>query len=621
MVDIAEVDYMKIKGASEHNLKEVDIDIPKNKMIVITGLSGSGKSSLAFDTIYADGQRRYLESLSSYARQFIGQLKKPKIVSIEGISPSISISQKSTSHNPRSTVGTVTEIYDYLRLLYARVGIPHCPECRQEVSRQSVDQIVESIMSLQEGTKIMLLAPLVRGRKGHHGNVLKEAREKGYIRAKVNGKQHELAEEIVLNKNKKHDIDVIVDRLVINPDIGSRLNDSIEDVLSLSGGILKVDIIEGKSLIFSEDLACPDCSISLDEIEPRSFSFNSPFGACPKCTGLGHKMEFDIDLMIPNKSLSIDEGAIVVYGWQSSKKKGSFTRAILDALAEEFGFNLDVPFESYPKKARDILIKGTEKTVKVYYKGQWGGDVHDIKFEGLLKNVERHYEETSNTEKRGQYERFMRITPCVSCKGRRLKRESLSVTVGESNISDLTDMAVKDSYSFFKDLRLKEHQLAIAKQLLREIKLRLRFLIDVGLDYLSLSRAASTLSGGEMQRIRLATQIGSGLVGVDYILDEPSIGLHQRDNKRLINALYKMRDLGNTVIVVEHDEETIRSADYIIDIGPGAGEHGGEIIVSGTAEDLMKHPKSVTGAYLSGKKYIPVPKSRRTTDKHLYIYG
>ncbi|MDD3613436.1 MAG: excinuclease ABC subunit UvrA [Clostridiales bacterium] len=619
MIVIAE--YMKIRGAKEHNLKEIDILIPKNKMTVITGLSGSGKSSLAFDTIYADGQRRYLESLSSYARQFIGQLKKPSVNSIEGISPTISISQKSTSHNPRSTVGTVTEIYDYLRLLYARIGIPHCPQCKGEVKKQSIDQIVDSILNLEKGTRIYLMAPLVRGRKGQHLGVFDQAKKKGYIRVMVDGNIYRLDQEIKLDKNKKHDIDLIVDRLVIDSAIRTRLSDSIEDVFSLSGGILKLYILEGETLLYSEDLACPNCYISIDDIEPRSFSFNSPFGACPTCTGLGYKMEFDVDLMIPDKSLSIDEGAIVAYGWQSSKKKGSFTRAILDALAEEFDFRLDLPFDSYPKKIQDIIIKGTDKTVKVYYSGQWGGDVHDIRFAGLIKNVEKHYNETSNAEIRAEYEKFMRFIPCASCHGQRLKKESLSVTIGKTNIADLTDMSIKECDRFFENLRLNRQEEAIAKQLLKEIRLRLRFLVDVGLDYLTLSRAANTLSGGEMQRIRLATQIGSGLVGVDYILDEPSIGLHQRDNNRLIKALHKMRDLGNTVIVVEHDEETIRSADHIIDIGPGAGVLGGEVIVAGTVEDIIRDPRSITGAYLSGSKSIPIPSQRRKTDKYLTIYG
>lgn len=613
MIVIAE--YMKIRGAKEHNLKEIDILIPKNKMTVITGLSGSGKSSLAFDTIYADGQRRYLESLSSYARQFIGQLKKPSVNSIEGISPTISISQKSTSHNPRSTVGTVTEIYDYLRLLYARIGIPHCPQCKGEVKKQSIDQIVDSILNLEKGTRIYLMAPLVRGRKGQHLGVFDQAKKKGYIRVMVDGNIYRLDQEIKLDKNKKHDIDLIVDRLVIDSAIRTRLSDSIEDVFSLSGGILKLYILEGETLLYSEDLACPNCYISIDDIEPRSFSFNSPFGACPTCTGLGYKMEFDVDLMIPDKSLSIDEGAIVAYGWQSSKKKGSFTRAILDALAEEFDFRLDLPFDSYPKKIQDIIIKGTDKTVKVYYSGQWGGDVHDIRFAGLIKNVEKHYNETSNAEIRAEYEKFMRFIPCASCHGQRLKKESLSVTIGKTNIADLTDMSIKECDRFFENLRLNRQEEAIAKQLLKEIRLRLRFLVDVGLDYLTLSRAANTLSGGEMQRIRLATQIGSGLVGVDYILDEPSIGLHQRDNSRLIKTLKDLRDQGNTVIVVEHDDDTMLASDFLIDIGPGAGIHGGQIVAAAPPKELMKNKASITGQYLSGKKRIELPKERRKAGK------
>lgn len=589
--------------------------------MVLTGLSGSGKSSLAFDTIYADGQRRYMESLSSYARQFMGQMKKPDVVSIEGISPAISISQKSTSHNPRSTVGTVTEIYDYLRLLYARIGIPHCPECGREIKSQSVDQIVEQIMALAEDTKIMLTAPVVRGRKGRHEKVFEHARKSGYIRVLVDGKQHDLSEDIPLDKNIKHDIDIIVDRLVIRPGIESRLTDSIESVFRLAEGILKVNRTGGDTVTFSQSFACPDCGISISEIEPRSFSFNSPFGACPECSGLGYKMEFDEDLMIPDKSLSINEGAITVIGWQSCKDEGSWTRAILDALAKEFRFSLDVPFGSYPKEIHDLLLYGTDRTVRVYYDGKWGDKVHDVIFKGIIDSVERHYREFASETAKAEYETFMRITPCQACKGRRLKKESLAVTVADKNIIEMTDMSVKDLYSFLNKMQLSDFQLTVGKQILKEIKARVHFLIDVGLDYLTLSRAASTLSGGEHQRIRLATQIGSGLVGVDYILDEPSIGLHQRDNDKLLNALRRLRDLGNSVIVVEHDEDTMRAADYIIDIGPGAGEHGGEVVACGTAEDLMKNPESITGAYLSGRLSIPVPEKRRASDRVLTVYG
>lgn len=612
--------YIKVKGASENNLKNIDIDIPKNKLVVITGISGSGKSSLAFDTIYADGQRRYMESLSSYARQFMGQMKKPDVVSIEGISPAISISQKSTSHNPRSTVGTVTEIYDYLRLLYARIGTPHCPECGREIKSQSVDQIIEQIMALPERTKILLLAPVVRGRKGLHEKVFEHARKSGYVRVFVDGNQYDLSEDIVLEKNIKHDIDIVVDRLIVREGIESRLTDSIESVFRLADGIMKVKIIDGDTLTFSQHFACPECGISIPEIEPRSFSFNSPFGACEQCYGLGYKMEFDADLMIPDKSLSIDEGAIMVYGWQSSKSKGSWTRAILEALAEEFNFRLDVPFESYPKEIHDLLLYGTDRTVKVYYNGRYGDGVHDVTFKGIFASVERHYREASQAAK-AEYETFMRITPCQTCKGQRLKKESLAVTVADKNIFEMTDMSVRKLYDFLNKIQLTDFQMSVGKQILKEIKTRVRFLIDVGLDYLTLSRAARTLSGGEHQRIRLATQIGSGLVGVDYILDEPSIGLHQRDNDKLLNALRNLRDLGNSVIVVEHDEDTMWAADYIIDIGPGAGEFGGEVIACGTAEDLMKNPQSVTGAYLSRRLFIPVPEKRRVSDKYLTVYG
>lgn len=612
--------YIKIRGANEHNLKNVNIDIPKNKLVVLTGLSGSGKSSLAFDTIYADGQRRYMESLSSYARQFLGNMKKPDVVSIEGISPAISISQKSTSHNPRSTVGTVTEIYDYLRLLYARIGIPHCPECGREIKKQPLDQIVEQIMALPEGSRILLLAPVVRGRKGRHEKVFEQAKKSGYVRVIVDGIQYDLSEEISLEKNIKHNIEIVVDRLIVRPGIESRLTDSIESVFRLTEGLLMVSVVNGELLTFSQNFACPDCGISIPEIEPRSFSFNSPFGACPECAGIGYKMEFDEDLMIPDKSLSIEEGAITVYGWQSSKDKGSWTRAILDALAEEFNFSLSVPFELYPKEIHDILMYGTDRPVKVYYQGRWGGNEHNVIFKGIFESVERHYREASNTIK-AEYEEFMRITPCQACKGQRLNRESLSVTVNGKNIFEMTDMSVKNLYNFLDQMQLNDFQMTVAKHILKEIKTRVSFLIDVGLDYLTLSRAASTLSGGEHQRIRLATQIGSGLVGVDYILDEPSIGLHQRDNDKLINALCNLRDIGNTVLVVEHDEDTMRAADYIIDIGPGAGEHGGYIVACGTIKDIMQNPDSVTGAYLSGKLSIPVPETRRTSNKFLTVYG
>ncbi len=618
---MVDVPYIRIRGAHEHNLKNIDIDIPKNKLVVLTGLSGSGKSSLAFDTIYADGQRRYLESLSSYARQFIGQMKKPNVVSIEGLSPAISISQKSTSHNPRSTVGTVTEIYDYLRLLYARVGIPHCPECGREISKQSLDQMVDQIMTLPEGTKIMLLAPVVRGRKGSHKNILKQMKRSGYVRVFVDGNQYDLAEEIVLDKNLKHNIEIIVDRLVIRPGIEARLTDSMENAFKLSDGFILVEVIEGERLTFSQNLACPDCGISIGEIEPRSFSFNSPFGACPECYGLGYKMEFDEDLMIPDKSLSIDEGAITVIGWRSSKDQGSYTRAMLEALAKKFRFSLSVPFESYTKEIHDLLLFGTDKSVKVHYNGQRGEGVFDVVFKGIIESVERRYRETFNPNTKAEYETFMRIIPCKVCKGQRLKKESLAVTVAGKNIYEITDLSIGNMYGFLKELKLSEFHMAIGKQILREIRSRVRFLMDVGLDYLKLSRAAGTLSGGELQRIRLATQIGSGLVGVDYILDEPSIGLHQRDNEKLLNALRHLRDLGNTVLVVEHDEDTMLAADYIIDIGPEAGVHGGEVVVCGTAEDLINNHKSITGAYLSGRLSIPVPDNRRSPSGYLKVCG
>ena len=568
---MSEKQYIKIRGANEHNLKNIDLDIPRNELVVLTGLSGSGKSSLAFDTIYAEGQRRYMESLSSYARQFLGQMEKPNVESIEGLSPAISIDQKSTNRNPRSTVGTVTEIYDYMRLLYARIGIPHCPKCGREIKKQTVDQMVDSIMELPERTKIQLLAPVVRGRKGRHEKVLEQAKKSGYVRVRIDGNQYELTEEISLEKNTKHNIEIVVDRLVIKEGIEQRLADSVENVLKLSDGLLMVDVIDGELLTFSQSFACPDCHISVDEIEPRSFSFNNPFGACPECFGLGHKMEFDEDLMIPDKSLSINEGAIVVLGWQSCTDKGSYTRAVLDALAKEFDFSLDTPFEDYPKEIHDLLIYGTNKVVKVYYKGQRGEGIYDVVFEGLIKNVERRYRETGSETTKAEYETFMRVIPCKVCSGQRLKKESLAVTVGDKNIYELTDMSIKDLYVFLEQLQLSQMQLSIGEQILKEIKARIRFLVDVGLDYLSLSRATGTLSGGEAQRIRLATQIGSGLVGVAYILDEPSIGLHQRDNDKLLNTLLHLRDLGNSVIVVEHDEDTMLAADYIVDIGPGAG--------------------------------------------------
>ena len=618
---MSEKQYIKIRGANEHNLKNIDLDIPRNELVVLTGLSGSGKSSLAFDTIYAEGQRRYMESLSSYARQFLGQMEKPNVESIEGLSPAISIDQKSTNRNPRSTVGTVTEIYDYMRLLYARIGIPHCPKCGREIKKQTVDQMVDSIMELPERTKIQLLAPVVRGRKGRHEKVLEQAKKSGYVRVRIDGNQYELTEEISLEKNTKHNIEIVVDRLVIKEGIEQRLADSVENVLKLSDGLLMVDVIDGELLTFSQSFACPDCHISVDEIEPRSFSFNNPFGACPECFGLGHKMEFDEDLMIPDKSLSINEGAIVVLGWQSCTDKGSYTRAVLDALAKEFDFSLDTPFEDYPKEIHDLLIYGTNKVVKVYYKGQRGEGIYDVVFEGLIKNVERRYRETGSETTKAEYETFMRVIPCKVCSGQRLKKESLAVTVGDKNIYELTDMSIKDLYVFLEQLQLSQMQLSIGEQILKEIKARIRFLVDVGLDYLSLSRATGTLSGGEAQRIRLATQIGSGLVGVAYILDEPSIGLHQRDNDKLLNTLLHLRDLGNSVIVVEHDEDTMLAADYIVDIGPGAGEHGGQVVAAGTAKEIMENEQSITGGYLSGRIKIPVPEQRRKPTGWLTVYG
>nr|WP_314465899.1 excinuclease ABC subunit UvrA [uncultured Clostridium sp.] len=614
--------YIKIRGANEHNLKNVSLDIPRNELVVLTGLSGSGKSSLAFDTIYAEGQRRYMESLSSYARQFLGQMEKPDVESIEGLSPAISIDQKSTNRNPRSTVGTVTEIYDYMRLLYARIGIPHCPKCGREIRRQTIDQMVDQIMELPERTKIQLLAPVVRGRKGEHAKVLESARKSGYVRVRVDGSLYELSEEIKLDKNIKHSIDVVVDRLAIREGIAKRLTDSIETVMELAGGLMTVDVIDGEPIHFSQSFSCPDCGISIEEVEPRSFSFNNPFGACPDCFGLGYKMEFDEDLMIPDKSLSIDQGAITVLGWQSCTDKGSYTRAVLDALAREYDFSLDTPFEDYPQKVHDILIHGTNgKEVKVYYKGQRGEGVYDVAFEGLIQNVARRYRETYSESSKAEYETFMRITPCPSCGGKRLKKESLAVTVGDQNIYDATNMSIVRFRNFMDELQLTEMQHAIGDQILKEIRARISFLIDVGLDYLTLTRATGTLSGGEAQRIRLATQIGSGLVGVAYILDEPSIGLHQRDNDKLLKTLLHLRDLGNSVIVVEHDEDTMMAADYIVDIGPGAGEHGGNVVAVGNAKQIMKNKDSVTGAYLSGRIKIPVPEERRQPTGYLTVKG
>ncbi len=614
--------YIKIRGANEHNLKNISVDIPRNELVVLTGLSGSGKSSLAFDTIYAEGQRRYMESLSSYARQFLGQMEKPEVESIEGLSPAISIDQKSTNRNPRSTVGTVTEIYDYMRLLYARIGIPHCPKCGREIHKQTIDQMVDQIMAMPERTKIQLLAPVVRGRKGEHVKVLEQARKSGYMRVRIDGNLYELSEEIKLEKNIKHNIDIIVDRLVVKAGIENRLTDSIETVMSLSNGLMTVDVIGGESVNFSQSFSCPDCGISIDEVEPRSFSFNNPFGACPECFGLGYKMEFDEDLMIPDKSLSISQGAIVVMGWQSCTDKGSFTRAILDALAEEYHFSLDTPFQDYPKEIHDIIIYGTGgHEVKVRYKSQRGEGIYDVAFEGLIENVNRRYKETFSEASKAEYETYMRITPCPACKGQRLKKESLAVTVGGLNIYQATNMSIVKFKEFMDGLTLTPMQQTIGASILKEIKARISFLIDVGLDYLSLSRATGTLSGGEAQRIRLATQIGSGLVGVAYILDEPSIGLHQRDNDKLLKTLLHLRDLGNSVLVVEHDEDTMRAADCIVDIGPGAGEHGGQIVAVGTAEEIMKNPESITGAYLSGRLQIPVPDQRRTPTGWITVRG
>ena len=620
--DTTKKHFIRIRGANVNNLKNLSVDIPRDKFVVFTGLSGSGKSSLAFDTIYAEGQRRYMESLSSYARQFLGQMEKPDVESIEGLPPAISIDQKSTNRNPRSTVGTVTEIYDYFRLLYARVGIPHCPKCGREIKKQTVDQMVDSIMSFPERTKIQLLAPVVRGRKGTHAKLLEQAKRSGYVRVQIDGNLYELSEEISLDKNIKHNIEIVVDRLIVKPGIEKRLSDSIETVLDLAEGLLMVDTMDGNIHNFSQSFSCPDCGISVDEIEPRSFSFNNPFGACPDCLGLGYKMEFDIDLMIPDRSLSILDGAIVVTGWQSCTNEGSFSRAILDALAREYDFSLVTPFEEYPEKIQDILINGTNgHSVKVYYKGQRGEGVYDVAFPGLIRNVEQRYRETGSDAMKQEYESFMRITPCKTCKGQRLKKESLAVTVADKNIYEVTNLSIEKLKAFLADMQLSEQQQLIGRQILKEIRARVSFLSDVGLDYLSLGRATGTLSGGEAQRIRLATQIGSGLVGVAYILDEPSIGLHQRDNDRLLGSLMKLRDLGNSLIVVEHDEDTMRAADCIVDIGPGAGEHGGQLVAMGTAEDLMKNEDSITGAYLSGKLKIPVPLERRKPIGFLTVKG
>ena len=614
--------YIKIRGANEHNLKDISVDIPRNELVVLTGLSGSGKSSLAFDTIYAEGQRRYMESLSSYARQFLGQMEKPDVESIEGLSPAISIDQKSTNRNPRSTVGTVTEIYDYMRLLYARIGIPHCPKCGKEIHKQTIDQMVDQIMSMPERTKIQLLAPVVRGRKGEHVKVLDQARKSGYVRVRIDGNLYELSEEIRLEKNIKHNIEIVVDRLIVKEGIEKRLTDSIETVMALSGGLMMVDVSGGEPVNFSQSFSCPDCAVSIDEVEPRSFSFNNPFGACPECFGLGYKMEFDEDLMIPDKSLSIDQGAIVVMGWQSCADKGSFTRAILEALSEAYDFRLDTPFQDYPKEIHDVLLYGTGgREVKVRYKSQRGEGVYDVAFEGLIENVNRRYKETFSEASKAEYETYMRITPCPVCKGQRLKKESLAVTVGGMNIYEATNMSIVRFKEFMDGLKLTPMQETIGASILKEIRARICFLIDVGLDYLSLSRATGTLSGGEAQRIRLATQIGSGLVGVAYILDEPSIGLHQRDNDKLLKTLTHLRDLGNSVLVVEHDEDTMRAADCIVDIGPGAGEHGGQVIAMGTAQEIMDNQESVTGAYLSGRLKIPVPSERRKPTGWITVRG
>lgn len=614
--------YIRIKGACEHNLKNIDIDIPRDEFTVITGLSGSGKSSLAFDTIYAEGQRRYMESLSSYARQFLGQMEKPQVESIEGLPPAISIDQKSTNKNPRSTVGTVTEIYDYMRLLYARAGIPHCPKCGKEIKKQTIDEMVDKVLELPERTKFQILAPIVRGKKGRHEKVFESAKKSGYVRVRVDGNMYELSEEIKLDKNIKHSIEIVIDRLSIREGIEKRLTDSIENALKLGNGLMEVDVIGGETVTFSQNFACPDCGISIDEIQPRSFSFNNPFGACPDCFGLGYKMEFDVDLMIPDKSLSINQGAIVVLGWQSANDPKSFTNAILQALCKRYDFDLDTPFEEYPKNIQDILINGTNgEKVPVHYKGQRGIGTYDIAFEGLIRNVERRYRETGAESSKAEYETYMRITPCGTCHGQRLKPESLAVTIGDKNIYEMTEMPVRDLRAFLDEVQLTSAQLAIGKEILKEIKGRLQFLIDVGLDYLSLSRATGTLSGGEAQRIRLATQIGSGLVGVAYIMDEPSIGLHQNDNEKLLATLKHLRDLGNTLIVVEHDEDTMLAADYVVDIGPGAGEHGGEVVAAGTAKEIMKNKDSITGKYLSRKLQVPVPETRRKPTGFIKVVG
>lgn len=621
-VKIRPREYIKIRGASEHNLKHIDLNIPRNEFVVLTGLSGSGKSSLAFDTIYAEGQRRYMESLSSYARQFLGQMEKPNVEKIEGLSPAISIDQKSTNRNPRSTVGTVTEIYDYFRLLYARIGIPHCPSCGKEIKKQSVDQMVDQILSMPEGTRIQLLAPVVRGRKGEHAKVFDRAKKSGYVRVRVDGSMYELSEEIKLDKNIKHNIEIVVDRLVVKEGIERRLTDSMENVLALAEGLMVVDVIGGEPVTFSEKFSCPDCGISVGEIEPRSFSFNNPFGACPECFGLGYKMEFDVDLMIPNKSLSIREGAISVMGWQSSSSEGSFTNALLQALSKEYGFSLDTPFEELPDSIQNMIVHGTNgRKVEVHYKGQRGEGIYPVAFEGLIRNMERRYRETGSEGMKQEYETFMRITPCRECKGMRLKKESLAVTVCDKNIYEITSMSIKDLHVFVGDMNLTSQQELIGRRILKEIRARVGFLIEVGLDYLALSRATGSLSGGEAQRIRLATQIGSGLVGVCYILDEPSIGLHQRDNDKLIAALKNLKDMGNTLLVVEHDEDTMLAADHIVDIGPGAGSHGGEVVAQGTAEEIMRVEESITGQYLSGKLQIPVPEERKKPQGYLTIKG
>ena len=614
--------YIKIRGANENNLKNIDVDIPRNELVVLTGLSGSGKSSLAFDTIYAEGQRRYMESLSSYARQFLGQMEKPNVESIEGLSPAISIDQKSTNHNPRSTVGTVTEIYDYFRLLYARVGIPHCPKCGKEIKKQSVDEMTDQIMQMPEGTRIQLLAPVVRGKKGTHAKLLERAKRSGYVRVRVDGSLYELSEEIKLDKNIKHNIEIIVDRLIVKPGIEKRLTDSVESVLNLAEGLLVVDVIGGEPVNFSQSFSCPDCGISIEEIEPRSFSFNNPFGACPSCFGLGYKMEFAEELIIPEPSLSINEGAITVPGWQSCADKGSFTNAILVALCKEYNFDLDTPFEQYPKEIHDVLIYGTNgKEVKVYYKGQRGEGIYDVAFEGIIRSVERRYRETHSEASKAEFETFMNITPCSECKGMRLKKSALAVTVGDKNIHEVTTLPIDKLQEYMQNLHLTETQMLIGDQILKEINARTQFLLDVGLNYLTLARATGSLSGGEAQRIRLATQIGSGLVGVAYILDEPSIGLHQRDNDKLLATLKRLRDLGNSLIVVEHDEDTMLAADCIVDIGPGAGEHGGQVIAVGTAEEIMKCENSLTGDYLSGRKKIPVPNMRKQATGWLKVVG